>query len=102
MLCELGSVTDVRFFFDCLNVYVVSKHSQQNWSLISDRLYKRYSRLHGLDAALTLMEQVKEEFSVLPSDAIDWRDYEETKGLTNNRPNKRDVKGMDVRDYQGA
>lgn len=85
LLSELGSKTDIHLFFDCLNTYVVSKYSEQDWSLLSDRLYKRYLRLNELDAALALMEQVRKKFAALPSNAIDWQDYEETKATTNNR-----------------
>lgn len=90
LLCELGSKVDVHLFFDCLNTYVVSKHSEQDWHLLSDRLYKRYLRLNELDTALVLMSQVKQYFAALPSNAIDWQDYEGTKATTNNLldPNK--------------
>lgn len=84
LLCELGSKTDIHLFFDCLNTYVVSKYSEQDWSLLSDRLYKRYLRLNELDAALALMEQVRQKFAALPSNAIDWQDYEGTKATTKN------------------
>jgi hypothetical protein len=63
----------------------VAKHSEQDWSLLSDRLYKRYLRLNELDAALILMEEVRKIFAALPSNAIDWQDYEATKATTNNR-----------------
>lgn len=85
LLSELGSKTDIHLFFDCLNTYVVAKHSEQDWSLLSDRLYKRYLRLNELDTALILMEQVRKIFAALPSNAIDWQDYEATKATTNNR-----------------
>jgi hypothetical protein len=85
LLSELGSKTDIHLFFDCLNTYVVAKHLEQDWSLLSDRLYKRYLRLNELDAALALMEQVRKKFAALPSNAIDWQDYEETNAATNNR-----------------
>jgi hypothetical protein len=85
LLSELGSKTDIHLFFVCLNTYVVAKHSEQDWSLLSDRLYKRYLRLNELDAALVLMEEVRKIFAALPSNAIDWQDYEATKATTNNR-----------------
>ena len=85
LLSELGSKTDIHLFFDCLNTYVVAMHTEQDWSLLSDRLYKRYLRLNELDAALALMEQVRKKFAALPSNAIHWQDYEETKAATNNR-----------------
>ena len=71
-LCELGSAIDVQLFFDCLGTYVARKHPEQDWSLLTDRLYQRYLRLEDLDSASALMAQVKQIFEVLPNSAIDW------------------------------
>ncbi|OAI58851.1 hypothetical protein RSP795_22550 [Ralstonia solanacearum] len=72
-LCELGTVSDVVLFFDCLRMYVESTHPEQDWSLLSDRLYRRYLREDELDAALMLMEQAKQIFSTHPAaTAVNW------------------------------
>ncbi|MDG6399920.1 hypothetical protein QCD79_07935 [Pseudomonas quasicaspiana] len=69
---ELGPVSDVVLFFECLNAFVVSKYSDRDWSLLSDRLYKRYLRRAELDESLALMEEAKSIFLTLPSSSIDW------------------------------
>lgn len=76
-LCELGLAADVQLFFDCLNFYAASNHPEQDWRMLTDRLYKRYLRLDELDKALVLMERVKQIFMTLPSDSIDWPDAKE-------------------------
>ncbi|WP_048817291.1 hypothetical protein [Ralstonia solanacearum] len=72
-LCELGTVSDVVLFFDCLRMYVESAHPEQDWSLLSDRLYRRYLREDELDAALRLMEQAKQILSMhSAATAVSW------------------------------
>lgn len=84
LLCELGTSVDIHLFFDCINTYVISKHPKQDWSLLADRLYKRYLRLNELDEASILMEKVRQIFTALPSNAVDWTGYEEGKNKTKN------------------
>lgn len=72
-LCELGTVSDVVLFFDCINYFLVKKLPELNWNLLTDRLFRRYLRLNELQDTLILMEQVKQQFSNLPSSAIDWK-----------------------------
>jgi hypothetical protein len=72
-LCELGPASDVQLFFDCLNTFVVSKHPEKDWSLLVDRLYKRYLRLDELDSAVVLMEQARKSFVNQSSEAVDWK-----------------------------
>ncbi len=71
-ICEIGTASDVVLFFDCLDYFVVKNHPEQDWSLLSDRLYRRYLRLEELDQAAALMNQVKQIFSGLPNTEIDW------------------------------
>jgi len=70
-IAELGSTTDVKLFFDCLNK-AANDHPESNWSLLTDRLYRKYIRLHELDSALELMNCMQGIFSKLPSSTIDW------------------------------
>jgi hypothetical protein len=88
-LCELGPATDVQLFFDCLNFYVASNHPEQDWELLTDRLYKRYLRLDELDKALVLMAQAKQIFTILPSQSIDWPDVKKTTIQTRLDPSKK-------------
>lgn len=69
---ELGPVSDVILFFACLNAFVVTKDLDQDWSLLSDRLYKRYLRQDELEESFVLMEKAKSIFFTLPSSLVEW------------------------------
>jgi hypothetical protein len=71
-LCELGPTTDIQLFFDCLDTHVVQKTPERDWSLLTDRLYRRYLRLEELDTASMLMFEVNQVFASLPSTVIHW------------------------------
>lgn len=75
---ELGSTSDMILFFECIKVYVVQNHPQQDWSLITDRLYKRYLHLEELNEASKLMNKIIEIFTALPNAAINWEDSKVT------------------------
>jgi hypothetical protein len=70
---ELGPASDVELFFECLDFYVVRKHSDRDWTLLSDRLYRRYLRIDELDEAQALMDLAQHEFAGLPSSSVDWK-----------------------------
>lgn len=72
-LCELGSAIDVQLFFNCLDAYVVQRHLELDWTLLTDRLYRRYLRLEELDTASTLMDQAKQTFLCVNNRDIDWQ-----------------------------
>ena len=71
-IVELGTDSDMRLFFDCILYYVPPKYPDQNWSLITDRLYRRYLKLEELDTAVALMKLVEKEFKQLDREAFDW------------------------------
>jgi len=50
----------------------VNRHSEQDWSLLTDRLYRRYLKKNELEPAGNLMEKVREIFSELASEEVDW------------------------------
>ncbi|WP_256583554.1 hypothetical protein [Burkholderia singularis] len=60
---ELGPVPDVVLFFSCLVRYVEQDHPEQDWSLLTDRLYRRYLRRDELEPALMLMAKAREIFA---------------------------------------
>jgi len=70
---ELGLVKDMVLFFDCIDYFVVKHNPAQDWSLLMDRFYRRYLRIEELEPAGKLMNKVKEIFSGLASDEVDWR-----------------------------
>jgi hypothetical protein len=71
-LSELGPASDVQLFFDCVEEFVVYKLPEQDWNILTDRLYRRYIRIDELAKAAEMMEQVKQVFANLSSSAVDW------------------------------
>lgn len=71
IICNLGTTSDLQLFFDCIEFYVAPKYPTQDWSVLTDRFYRRYLRLDELDNAVTLMKQVEKEFKQLDNNAID-------------------------------
>ena len=83
---DVGTNYDFLLFFDCLDYFVVKNHPEQDWSLLSDRLYRRYLRLEELDQAAVLMNQAQQIFSGLSSTEIDW---------TETLPNDKNLSWLD-------
>ncbi|MFM0546983.1 hypothetical protein PQR29_19880 [Paraburkholderia strydomiana] len=78
---ELGPAPDVVLFFDCVKIYAEWDHPEQDWSLLTDRLYRRYLRREELKPALLLMGQVRQLFVQRPAkSSIEW----EAKVLANS------------------
>ncbi|CAM2160413.1 hypothetical protein ABLT15_10660 [Paraburkholderia tropica] len=70
---ELGPASDVELFFSCLERYVEDSAPAQDWSLLTDRLYRRYLRQDELSPALALMRKAREIFSKFPAKtSIEW------------------------------
>ncbi|WP_028219020.1 hypothetical protein [Paraburkholderia oxyphila] len=70
---ELGPAPDVALFFDCLNAYTEEANHEQDWSLLTDRLYRRYLRWEELGPALAMMDQVREIFAKRPAKtSVEW------------------------------
>ena len=72
-LCELGPSTDIETFFSCLELCVVQAYRHTDYTLLTDRLYRRYLRLEELETAQKMMSQVQEIFSRIPSHSIEWK-----------------------------
>ena len=71
---ELGPVSDVVLFFDCLDLFVVKEQPEKDWSLLTDRLYRRYLKMDELESAAELMEFARKVFLTLPASSVEW-DY---------------------------
>src|SRR5437868_11039132 len=69
-ICELGEAGDVILFFRFIEKYAVQRHSDLDWSILTDRLYRRYLRAEDLDFACRLMKIVKDSFQLIPSSAV--------------------------------
>jgi hypothetical protein len=73
-ISELGPVADVQLFFDCICSLVAPAAPDRNWSLLTDRLYRRYLRREELAPAQALMDEVQKRFGAIPSSTLDWSD----------------------------
>lgn len=92
---ELGAASDVALFFELIDVYVAQTHTEQDWCLLTDRLYRRYLRQEELEAAAKLMNEVKNIFATLPSSSVAWKEHMLEDGvetrLNQNLPTLADV-----------
>ncbi|PIT08750.1 hypothetical protein [Snodgrassella communis] len=68
----LGTDSDMELFFDCISYYLQPKYPEENWSILTDRLYRRYLKIEELDTAEFLIKLVEKEFKQLDQEAIDW------------------------------
>ncbi|WP_321852795.1 hypothetical protein [Paraburkholderia tropica] len=72
-ICELGTASDVNLFFDLLRFYVEDEHPDTDWTLLTDRLYRRYLRSEETGHALALMERVRAIFAEKPAHtSVEW------------------------------
>jgi hypothetical protein len=69
---ELGPVSDVQLFFDCIQECVVPRNPDTDWTLLTDRLYRRYLRQAELEPASVLMERARTVLLSLPTNSMDW------------------------------
>ena len=73
LLHELGPASDVVLFFSCVSQYAERDYPEQDWSLLTDRLYRRYLRLDEVELASALMAQVREIFVHRPAtSSVQW------------------------------
>ena len=90
-ICELGPSADVVLFFDCLNAYAAKPHPEKNWSLLTDRLYRRYLKQDELDEASALMKNAKDIFGSVPSASVDWKEISAAPGLSRLNPDQKNL-----------
>jgi hypothetical protein len=81
-LFELGPVADVQLFFDCISSFVIPKYPLLDWTLLTDRLYRRYLALVELEPAQLLMDHVQETFNVTASDNVNWGNITDSLSVT--------------------
>lgn len=72
VICELGPVSDVVLFFDCIHAFVAMERAGTDWSLLTDKLYRRYLCETEFEPAVALMAQVNAVFREIPSSAVEW------------------------------
>jgi hypothetical protein len=69
-LAELGSIDEVQLFFDCIASYAVASAPELDWTLLTDRLYRKCITVDQAPQALALMERVKTVFEGVASSSI--------------------------------
>lgn len=69
---QLGPVSDVVLFFDCINHFAADEQPNVDWSVLTDKLYRRYIDTNHLDQARARMVDLKEVFAKTPSSAVEW------------------------------
>jgi hypothetical protein len=87
-ISELGPVADVQLFFHCIRSLVVPAAPDRNWSLLTDRLYRRYLRREELAPAQALMDEVQKRFGAIPSSTVDWGDITASAAVSRLDPSK--------------
>ncbi|MBG7618776.1 hypothetical protein I5R65_04815 [Herbaspirillum sp. AP02] len=70
---ETGTTSDFVLFFECLEYFVAKKNPDQDWTLLTDRLYRRYLKLEELNPAAILMKEVEEIFNKTSSSEVAWK-----------------------------
>lgn len=70
-LIELGTINDVKSFFYCINKFVDIEKSSK-YKVITNRLYKHYIAIEELDIALSVMDEVRDNFKKIEPAAVDW------------------------------
>jgi hypothetical protein len=73
---SLGSLSDMIFFFKCINYDVARAYPKEDFSVITDRLYRRYLRFEELDEAVEKMKFIEEMFKTVDSKLYEWTEAE--------------------------
>lgn len=71
---ELGPVSDVVLFFDCIKSFAEFERPDLDWSVLTDKLFRRYVDIDSLDQAKARMAEVKKQFSRVPATAVEWNE----------------------------
>lgn len=71
-LMIIGTASDMKLFFDTVDYVLPPKYPEKNWSILTDRLYRRYLKLEEIDIADDLMKLTEQEFKQTKSSVIDW------------------------------
>lgn len=70
-LVETGPVIDMDLFFGCIEVFT-KKAQDVDWTLITDRLYKKYLKEEEVPKAKELMDQIYQIFSEKSPSVVEW------------------------------
>lgn len=83
----------MQFFFECIQYYTLNFDSTTDYSLVMDRLYKRYLRLEELDPVLSLIKKIRSVFAKIevPTDFIE--------GQKDHENNMFNLKVLNLEDF---
>lgn len=70
---DLGSASDMKVFFNCIELAAARLPPNIDSKLLTDRLYRRYLRLEELAPAAALIVQVRDILADIPTDSINWK-----------------------------
>lgn len=70
---DLGSASDMKVFFNGVDLACSRLALDADSGLLIDRLYRRYLRLEELAPTATLVGRVREILATIPSKAIEWK-----------------------------
>ncbi|HEV2678012.1 MAG TPA: hypothetical protein VGV37_26005 [Aliidongia sp.] len=69
---ELGPASDMQVFFGCTRLAASYATPDEDYSLLTDRLYRRYLRLNELNPATDLVSKARKVLNTMPADRVDW------------------------------
>lgn len=69
---ELGPASDMQVFFGCVCLAASYASPDEDYSVLTDRLYRRYLRLSELDFATDLISRVQKILNSIPANKVDW------------------------------
>ena len=70
----LGPVSDVVLFFDCVKSFAEFDRPELDWTVLTDKLLRRYVGIDSVDQAKARMDDVKLLFRRVPATAVEWNE----------------------------
>lgn len=98
-IMNLGTRSDVVLFFDVIKAYPVFDNPEIDFSLVTDRLYKRYVRFEDLDKTHELMKFIGESFKALPPSCVEWSPVQTIENGRTNLDNSKSTLYEVFQDY---
>ena len=98
---RIGPKEDVLAFFWLVIHFVVEEYPKTDWSLITERFYKRYLRWEELAPAAKLMEQIQGIFAEISTDMIIWHNLGIDNDHTQLKLQEENLAGVFERFFKG-
>lgn len=71
---ELGSVSDAVLFFDCIKSFAEFERPDLDWTVLTDKLFRRYIDVQSVEQAKARMDEAKTLFGRTPATAVEWNE----------------------------